>query len=77
MEVLGDSSKEANSKKADSKVAYSKDKDFNDANFYNLYSLYNIRSIININECLPIQMLLVNKWYTPKANIWENIKESY
>ena len=44
--------------------------------FYNLYSPCNIYSTININERLPIQMPLVNKWYTPKANIWENMKES-
>ena len=43
---------------------------------YNLYSLCNICSTINIIKRLPIQVPLVNKWYTPKANIWENIKES-
>jgi len=43
---------------------------------YNLHSPCNLRSTININERLPIQVLLANKWYTLKAGIWENIKES-
>ena len=58
---------------------------FNNANspkspflfFCNLHSLCNICSITDINKRLPIQVLLVNKWYTPKASIWENMKESH
>ena len=54
-----------------------KESNFNNTNFfkspflsfYNIYSPYNICSIININKRLPIQVLLVNKWYTPKASI--------
>ena len=45
--------------------------------FCNFRSPRNIRSTMNINERLPIQVLLVNKWYTPKASIWENMKESH
>ena len=36
---------------------------------YNLCSPCNIRSTININEHLPIQAPLVNKWYTLKASV--------
>ena len=45
--------------------------------FYNLYSPRNICSTINTIKRLFIQVLLVNKWYTPKASVWENIKESH
>jgi len=43
---------------------------------YNLRSPYNLRSTMNINKRLPIQVLLANKWYTLKAGVWENMKES-
>ena len=32
---------------------------------------------INTNECLAIQVLLANKWYTLKAGFWENMKETH
>ena len=62
-----------------------KESNFNNANsfkspplfFRNLYSPRNIHSTMDINERLPIQMLLVNKQYTLKASVWENIKESH
>jgi len=52
---------------------------------YNLRSPCKLRSTqtaqaitldIDINERLPIQVPLVNKWYTLKAGAWENIKEA-
>ena len=52
---------------------------------YNFYSPYKFCSTqtaraimldININERLPIQVLLVNKQYTPKTSTQENIKEA-
>jgi len=48
-----------------------KDEDLNDADSRNLRSPQNLRSIR-----LPIQAPLANKWYTPKASVWENMKES-
>jgi hypothetical protein len=33
-------------------------------------------SDIDTNERLPIQVPLANKWYTPKAGAWENMKEA-
>ena len=48
-----------------------KDKNLNNADSYNPYSPYNLRSVR-----LPIQVLLVNKWYTLKASTWDNIIES-
>jgi len=61
-----------------------KESNLNDANSpkslplssYNLHSPCNLYSTTNINKRLPIQVLLVNKWYTLKASVWENIKES-
>jgi len=52
---------------------------------YNLRSPRKLRSTqmaqaitldININERLPIQVPLANKWYTLKAGAWENIKKT-
>jgi hypothetical protein len=43
---------------------------------HNLRSPRNIRSTTNTNERLPIQVPAANKWYTPKAGVWENMKES-
>jgi hypothetical protein len=48
-------------------------------------SSYNLRSTqtpqattsdIDTNECLPIQVPLANKWYTPKPGAWEKMKEA-
>jgi hypothetical protein len=53
--------------------------------FYNLRSPHKLRSTqtaqattsdIDTNERLPIQVPLANKWYTPKAGAWENMKEA-
>ena len=52
---------------------------------YNLRSPRKLRSTqtarattldIDTNERLPIQVPLANKWYTPKAGTWENMKEA-
>ena len=48
-----------------------KDKNLNNADFCNLHSPRNF-----CNICLFIQVLLVNKWYTLKAGVWDNIIES-
>ncbi len=48
-----------------------KDENLNDADSHNPRSPHNIYSIR-----LPIQVPLVNKWYTPKASAWDNIIKS-
>src|ERR1700722_19272818 len=52
---------------------------------HNLRSPHKLRSTqtaqvttsdIDTIERLPIQVPLANKWYTPKAGAWENMKEA-
>ncbi len=68
LEIL-DNNKENNLDDADSP----KSPPLSSYNLYSFYKLYSTQmaqvttSNIDINKCLPIQVPLVNKWYTPKA----------